>query len=92
VFAKRKITMGETVEARRAPIMGDKAWELLKEAEEIIVGSGKKMVILHPATDSREIILAHCLGRTGSLRAPTLKTGTRLLVGFNDEMYRAYIK
>ena len=84
--------MGETVEARRVAITGDKAWELLKEAEEIIVGSGKKLVVLHPAIDSREKILAHCLGRTGSLRAPTLQTGTRLLVGFNDEMYRKFLK
>lgn len=44
------------------------------EAAERIVGSGKSL------TD-------RILGRTGKLRAPTLRTGDKLLVGFNAAMY-----
>ncbi len=29
------------------------------------------------------------LGRSGKLRAPTMRVGDRLLVGFNKEMYAA---
>lgn len=92
MFAERGTTIGERVEARQRPLAAEQAWKLLKGAGEILVGQGKKVVTLHPATDSREEILAHCLGRSGTLRAPTLKIGTRLLVGFNDEMYSRFVK
>lgn len=92
MFADKKTTIGETVEARRVPLAGEQAWELLRGAEEIIVGRGRKQIVLHPATDSREDILAHCLGRSATLRAPALKIGKRFLVGFNDEMYRKFLK
>ena len=91
MFADKKTTIGETVEARQVPIAGEQAWELLQGAEEIPVGRGPKVVVLHPATDSRQDILAHCLGRSGTLRAPALKIGKRLLVGFNEEMYRKFV-
>ena len=34
-----------------------------------------------------ETLLAHLLGPTGRLRAPTLRKGKTLLVGFNEEVY-----
>jgi hypothetical protein len=33
-------------------------------------------------------LLAHILGPTGNLKAPTLQKGRTLLVGFNEEAYR----
>ena len=44
------------------------------EAAERIVGSGKSLA-------------DRLLGRTGKLRAPTLRAGDTLLVGFNADMY-----
>ncbi|MBW1883097.1 MAG: hypothetical protein JRJ58_06185, partial [Deltaproteobacteria bacterium] len=38
--------------------------------------------------DSREAIEA-MLGPTGNLRAPTLRVGKTVLVGFNEEIYSA---
>jgi hypothetical protein len=35
-----------------------------------------------------ETLLAHVLGPTGNLKAPTLRLGTTLLVGFSEEAYR----
>jgi arsenate reductase-like glutaredoxin family protein len=37
-----------------------------------------------PAADE---LAAKLLGPTGNLKAPTLKSGTAMLVGFNAEMY-----
>jgi len=91
-LAENNIRIDKTVEARTASIAGAQAWELLQGAEEILVGQGKEVRILHPASDSREEILGLCLGRSGTLRAPTLKMGRRFLVGFNDGMYRTYLK
>lgn len=38
-----------------------------------------------PPTDDE--LLEHLLGRSGTLRAPTIRTGKRLLVGFNADLF-----
>ena len=91
MFDDRGIEIRETVEARKQKIAGDDAWELLAAASEIVAGRGKKFQVFDPAGDDREEILKVCLGRTGNLRAPTLKIGDRLLVGFNEAMYDQYL-
>ncbi len=35
-----------------------------------------------------ETLTAHLLGPTGNLRAPTLRLGRTLLVGFSEAVYR----
>jgi len=75
------------VEARKVKITGDDAWAQLAGAGRIIVGRGRKQVHYDPAVDDREEILAACTGRTGNLRAPTVRVGDLLLVGFHEEMY-----
>jgi hypothetical protein len=53
------------------------------------VGKGKKVITFDmkamPPDD--ETLLAHLLGPTGNLRAPTLRRGKTLLVGFSEEAY-----
>lgn len=58
----------------------------------IHIASGKKIISFDPATDSREDILAQATGRTGNLRAPTLRKGDQFYVGFNDELYRQLVE
>lgn len=41
-----------------------------------------------PDAESKEDILKVSLGRTGNLRAPTLRVGEKLYVGYNEEMYK----
>ena len=91
MFTNKKIVPTEITDARKEKIEGDDAWNLLGSAKEIIIGRGKKYVVFHPATDDQEVILKQALGRTGNLRAPTLKIGDRLIVGFCDEMYSQYV-
>ncbi|HHD57362.1 MAG TPA: hypothetical protein ENK89_06790 [Desulfobulbaceae bacterium] len=91
MFDEKKITIDETVEARKQKIADEDAWDLLSGAEKIIVGKGKKVVTFDPKTDPKEDILKSCLGRTGNLRAPTLKIGSMLVVGFNEDMYSEYV-
>jgi arsenate reductase-like glutaredoxin family protein len=38
-----------------------------------------------------EVLAAHLLGPTGNLRAPTLRKGKTLLVGFNMEAYKDFL-
>ena len=91
MFDKKHITLREVVEARKQKITGDDAWELLDSAKKIVAGRGKKFVVFDPAKDNKEDILKACLGRTGNLRAPALKTGELVIVGFNDVMYEEYL-
>lgn len=91
MFDNRKTRIKESVEARTMKIAGDEAWALLRQAEEIIVGRGRKYTIFDPAKDGKEDILAACLGRTGNLRAPALKIGRRCIIGFSEDMYNTYL-
>ena len=81
----------EIVDARKEVIKTEGAWEILKEAEILHVGRGKKTVAFTPDAKSKEEILKVSLGRTGNLRAPTLRVGKMLYVGYNDDMYRELI-
>lgn len=81
----------ETVaDARKASLAEEEAWQVLAAAREIIVAKGKKRLVFDPRRDSRETILRETLGRSGTLRAPTLRIGDRLLVGYNDELYAQF--
>ncbi len=91
MFDEKGILINEAVEARKQKIEGDDAWAILGAAKELIVGRGKKFQVFDPAKDDRDEILKVCLGRTGNLRAPTLKIGDRVVVGFNDEMYAQFV-
>jgi len=70
--------------------LGEKdAAEIAKAASKLIVAKGKKVSEFKAAEkDSREAIEA-MLGPTGNLRAPTLRVGKTVLVGFNEEIYSA---
>jgi len=46
------------------------------------------MVVYTPDAESKEEILKVSLGRTGNLRAPTLRVGKEIYVGYNDVMYK----
>ncbi len=91
MFDKNNIAIDEAVEARKRKIEGDDAWNLMTASDKIVVGRGKKVVIYDPNTDDKDEILKACLGRTGNLRAPTLRIGKLLIVGFNEDMYAQYV-
>lgn len=92
MFDENKCSIGEEVNAGKVKISDDEAWEVLAGADELIIGRGKKFSVYQPSEDNKEEILKQSLGRTGNLRAPTLKIGKKVIVGFNDEMYAQYIK
>lgn len=63
------------------------AAEIAKAASKLIVAKGKKISEFGAADkDSKEAIEA-MLGPTGNLRAPTLRAGKTVIVGFNEELY-----
>ena len=81
----------ETVDAKKQRLGRDEALALARQATEIIVAKGKKVVhfdMRQPPSDDE--LAAALLGPTGNLRAPTVLRGKKLLVGFNDELYQQH--
>lgn len=66
------------------------ALALLKEAKTVTIAKGKNIdeYALGPSTDLEPIVEA-MLGRTGNLRAPTMKVGDALFVGFPKDGFDA---
>jgi hypothetical protein len=65
------------------------ALTLAKTAAKVVVAKGKKVVTFDMKADppDDDTLGAHLLGPTGNLRAPTLRKGDTLLVGYNEEAY-----
>src|SRR5438034_849517 len=72
----------------------EEALALARTVNKIVVGRGKKLVTFdmknEPPDD--DTLAAHLLGPTGNLKAPTLRKGKTLLVGFSEEAYREMLK
>ena len=74
--------------ASREPIEGAAALDVLGGITDLYVAKGKKVLHfdLGPSRPDDDELLGHLLGRSGKLRAPTLRTGSTLLVGFNQNL------
>jgi arsenate reductase-like glutaredoxin family protein len=57
---------------------------------EVIAAKGKKIVRFNIMKDkpSRDALNADMMGPSGNLRAPTIRKGKKLLVGFDPAAYR----
>ena len=55
----------------------------------VIVAKGKKVDEFKPGGKAPAAVVAAMLGPTGNLRAPTIRAGKTVLVGFSDEVYAA---
>ena len=67
---------------------------LARSADKIVVAKGKKVVTFDMKKDPPDdaTLAAYLLGPTGNLRAPTIRRGKVLLVGFSNEAYRQHLK
>jgi len=78
------------VDARKQTVKGDRALEVLAGVDELYAMKGKRVVHLdlEKGRPDRAALLGLLLGPTGNLRAPTLRKGRTLLVGFDEATYR----
>jgi len=75
------------VNARKTKYERDEALTLLDGINDLYVGKGKKLLHFNlkkerPDDDELATLM---LGRAGTLRAPVLRIGKKLIVGFNAE-------
>jgi len=69
------------------------ALQLAKSVAKIVIAKGKKIVTFDMKKDKPddETLAANLLGPTGNLRAPTMRVGQSLFVGFSEDAYRDLI-
>lgn len=63
------------------------AAEIAKRASAVFVAKGKKVSAFKPADGVGRELLDAMLGQTGNLRAPTIRRGKTVLIGFNEELF-----
>jgi arsenate reductase-like glutaredoxin family protein len=83
-------TVRETVNAGKDRRGRAEAIALARSAKRVVTGRGKSVTIFDMTADrpDDDTLAAAILGPTGNLKAPTLRVGDTLLVGFNEESYR----
>lgn len=60
---------------------------MLSQAQEVIIVNGRKIQQWPPDKANKADILAKAIGRSGSLRAPTIKVGDTYIIGFDETLY-----
>ena len=69
----------------------DDAVALASACDTLIVARGKKVTTFEVSANPGDEMVDAMLGPTGNLRAPTVRSGRTLLVGFNEEQYAAVL-
>ena len=79
--------MKQESNAQKNPIKDQAISLLIESVKTVFVASGKKILEYEVNDKNLEEILSKITGRSGALRAPTLKRGSALYVGFNSDLY-----
>ncbi len=81
--------MAETVNATKVRYGEADALTLLDGIDTLITAKGKKVETFDLKNDKPDdaTLLARMMGPTGNLRAPTMRIGRTLVVGFNPDVY-----
>ncbi|MCG9126645.1 hypothetical protein JT359_03485 [Candidatus Poribacteria bacterium] len=74
-------------DARKEKLEADAVWQLLESADQVVVAKGKSVETFQPGEANQESIINAVLGRSGSLRAPTIRIDDVFYVGFNETLY-----
>ena len=65
---------------------------IAKASSKVIIAKGKKLSEFATGGKASKETVDAMLGPTGNLRAPCLRVGKTVLVGFNEEVYEAVFK
>jgi len=84
------VEISEQVDARKEPYGEREALALVKQVHQLYVAKGKKVVHidLKKEKPDKDALRQALLGPTGNLRAPTIRQGKTLVVGFHLDVYR----
>jgi arsenate reductase-like glutaredoxin family protein len=82
------------VDAKKATMREKQALALIHDVDEIYASKGKQVVHLDLRKEKPDAatLKALLLGPTGNLRAPTLRKGRTLIVGFDEATYAKLLR
>src|SRR5262245_48130629 len=83
----KKIGVVERINARKERLGPKEALKLVRTARRLSVAKGKKVVHVDFAKEDPgdEALKSLIIGPSGNLRAPTLRVGDRMFIGFNPD-------
>lgn len=93
-LANKSVDITETIDARKKRFEGTDAVAFVRQAEEVWIAKGKSIHKLTLKKDSLtdDELLKLVTGPTGNLRAPTIRRGRKLFIGFHPEEYEVFLK
>lgn len=83
-----QVTVNELRQAKSRPLADEEALTLLSAVDEVVVAKGKGA----RTVAARDATLDDLRGPTGGFRAPILRRGRRLLVGFQGEALARFLE
>ncbi len=88
-LSEHKIAVAAQDDARKTPLVEADALKLVNQADELYVTRGTKVIHIDLKRErpDDETLLGLLIGPSGKLRAPTLKLGQTLVVGFDQATY-----
>ena len=80
----------EVVDARKIALGKPQIAAMLRQTQKVVAAKGKTFVDYDLKRDPpvEKILYEQLLGPTGTLRAPALRMGKTLVVGFNEERWK----
>ena len=89
-MAKRNLTAREVVDARKVKMGKPQIAALLRTSSKVIASKGKSCTTfdLKKNPPVEKVLYESLLGPTGNLRAPTVRMGKTLIVGFNEDAWK----
>jgi arsenate reductase-like glutaredoxin family protein len=90
-LAENKVQVQHIVDCKKEIMELDDAMKLLKGAEKLYATKGQKVVEvdLKGSNPTKDQLAELVIGPSGKLRAPTVKHGKTVAVGFNEGMYKS---
>lgn len=93
-LASNDVAVTEKVDAKKQVIGREAAIALARQATEIVAAKGKTVKRLDPRASgvTDDDIAALVIGPSGNLRAPALRVGGKLVIGFEPGMYESTVR
>jgi hypothetical protein len=90
---KQKVEVDEQVNALKARRGRTEAIELARNMDRIIAARGPTVTVFNMRDSPPEeaTLLKHLLGPTGNLRAPAMRFGKTLLIGFHPAEFEKFL-
>lgn len=89
-LAEHDVPIANQVNAKKTILADADALQLANQADELYATKGTKVVHINLKKErpNDEILLGLMIGPSGKLRAPTLKKGRTLIIGFDEATYQ----